>query len=80
MRDVFREYREGKITWDEAYATANNLAATTSESAVPTAEETDYWASQMESLAVDAAGYMMKLLGYKQNQSGVYFKPGEIIE
>ena len=30
MRDLFREYRQGKITWDEAYATANNIAATTS--------------------------------------------------
>ena len=30
MRDVYAEYRQGKITWEEAYFTANNIAATVS--------------------------------------------------
>lgn len=80
MRDVFKEYRQGLISWDEAFAVANNIAATTSESIALPPEETDYWASQMESLAVDMACSIMKTLGYKQNESGAYFKPGEPIE
>lgn len=80
MRDVFKEYRQGLISWDEAFATANNIAATTSESCALPPEETDYWASQMESLAVDMACSIMKTLGYKQNESGAYFKPGEPME
>ena len=73
MRDVFAEYKLGKITWEEAYFTANNIAATVS--GIPEKqEETEYWASQMESLGVDLAERMMKQLGYKQREDGVLFK------
>ena len=74
MRDVFKEYRQGLLSWDEAYATANNVLA--SEELDTTTEETEHWASQMESLGVDAAEHLMTLLGYKQDNSGIYFKPG----
>lgn len=67
MRDVFREYREGFISWDEAFAIANNNAATITP-------ETDYWAKQMENLGVDADVHIMDLIGYKQNDKGIYFK------
>ena len=75
MRDVYREYVEGQITWDEAYAIANNLAATASEDPESEQDEVDWYASQMESLAVDAAEHLMELLGYKQDSIGVYTKP-----
>jgi len=29
----------------------------------------------MESLAVDAAGNLMKMLGYKETDTGIYIKP-----
>ena len=75
MRDLFREYRQGKITWDEAYATANNIAATTSSIPGTRDEEVEWWASQMDSLAQDAAEHLMKLLGYTEDNMGVYTKP-----
>ncbi len=74
MRDVYAEYRQGKITWEEAYFTANNIAATAS--GIPNnQEETDYWASQMESLGVDLAEMRMKELGYLQTTEGVFIMP-----
>ena len=75
MRDLFREYRQGKITWDEAYATANNIAATTSSIPGTRDEEIEWWASQMDSLGQDAAEHLMKLLGYTEDTMGVYTKP-----
>lgn len=73
MRDVYKEYRQGKITWEEAYFTANNIAATVSN--VPgNQEETDYWARQMESLGVDLAEMKMKELGYSQRADGVFVR------
>ncbi len=80
MRDVFKEYRQGLISWDEAFAIANNMAATASENPCSPDGETDYWADQMDSLGGDAAEHLMKLLGYKQNENGIYFKPGEVVE
>ena len=68
MRNVFEEYRQGLISWDEAFFIANNNAATSTM-------DTDYWADQMDSLGVDAAIQIMELLGYKSNQEGVYSKP-----
>ena len=75
MRDVFKEYRLGLISWEEAYFIANNIAATASSNPELPFEETDYWARQMESLGVDAAELLMKLLGYKQNADGAFIKP-----
>ena len=73
MRDVYAEYRQGKITLEEAYFTANNIAATVSN--IPNSQdETDYWASQMESLGVDLAEQRMKELGYSQDKDGVFYK------
>ena len=69
MRNVFEEYRQNLISWDEAFAIANNNAAASTL-------DTDYWADQMESLGIDAAERIMTLLGYKQNDEGTYFKPG----
>ena len=80
MRDPFVEYRKGLLSWDEAYCLANNMAATTSDSITTESSEVDYWASQMESLAVDLAENLMKTLGYKQNDAGAYFKPGTEVE
>lgn len=79
MRDVYREYKKGKISWDEAFATANNVAASASEDIELEDGEVEFYASQMESLGVDAAEKLMELLGYKQDHSGVYYKPGESI-
>ena len=77
MRDVYAEYRQGMISWEEAYFTANNIAATVSNN--PNNQvETDYWATQMESLAVDAAESLMKMLGYSQREDGVFFMSEEI--
>lgn len=77
MRDLYAEYRHGLITWEEAYFTANNLAATVSD--IPgKIEETDYWASQMERLGVDLAELMMKKIGYNQREDGVFFKCEDI--
>ena len=75
MRDLYKEYKQGVISWDEAYFTANNLAATVSDNPALPFDETDYWARQMESLGIDAAEKVMKLLGYKQGDDGVFFKP-----
>ena len=73
MINVYAEYRQGKITWEEAYFIANNIAATVSN--IPNNhEETDYWASQMESLGVDLAEMRMKELGYAQRKDGVFYK------
>lgn len=69
MRNVFEEYRQNLISWDEAYAIANNNAASSNL-------DTDYWADQMESLGVDAAEHLMTLLGYKQNDEGKYYMLG----
>ena len=75
MRNVYKEYLQGKITWDEAYATANNIAATTSSIPGTKEEEVEWWTSQMDSLGQDAAEHLMKLLGYKGDSMGVYSKP-----
>ena len=77
MRDVYAEYRQGKITLEEAYFTANNIAATVSNNP-NNQEETDYWASQMESLGVDLAEMRMKELGYAQREDGVFIKNDNI--
>ena len=74
MRDLYKEYKQGLISWDRAYATANNLANNASNQ-VDMYEETDYWATQMESLAVDAAESLMKMLGYQMNEGGAYILP-----
>lgn len=75
MRDVYIEYKQGLITWKEAYFIANNIAATASSNADLPFEETEYWCKQMESLAVDAAEYMMiTKYGYMQNADGVFYK------
>ena len=75
MRDLYKEYKQGLITWEEAYFTANNIAATTSSNADLPFEETEYWCKQMESLSVDAAEIIMKIIfGYKQNSDGAFFK------
>ena len=43
MRNVFEEYRQGIISWDEAYRIANNNAAIVSGTISNTSsEETDY--------------------------------------
>ena len=68
MRNVFEEYRQGLISWDEAFFIANNNAATSTM-------DTDFWADQMESLGVDAAVQIMELLGYKSDYDGVNHKP-----
>ena len=67
MRNVFKEYRQGLISWDEAFFIANNNAATSTM-------DTDYWADQMDSLGVDAAVQIMELLGYESDQEGIYKK------
>ena len=38
--------------------------------------EVEFYAKQMESLGVDLACSLMTALGYKQDNSGVYYKPG----
>lgn len=75
MRDVFEEYKMGLITWDEAYRIANNNAATAAD--VGNSDEVDYWVKMMNDLGVDLAEQFMKMLGYKQNDDGAFFKPGE---
>ena len=77
MRNVFEEYRKGEITWDEAFCIANNFAATASADVELEEGEVDYYADQMDSLGVDAAEHLMKLLGYRQDGSGIYFRPGD---
>ena len=74
MRDIYKEYRQGLISWDEAYFTVNNIAATAS-SIPDNTEETDYWCQQMESLGIDAAEIIMNLLGYQQQDNGIFIKP-----
>lgn len=76
MRDVFKEYRQGLLSWDEAFCIANNLAATACTEAVNDALETEFYTKQMESLGVDAGEHIMRLLGYKEDDSGIYYKPG----
>lgn len=65
MRDVFKEYRQGLISWDEAFFIANNNAATGSG-------DTDFWADQMDNLGFDAAEKIMEFLGYKHGEKGLY--------
>lgn len=71
MQNVFEEYRQGIISWDEAFFIANNNAATSTN-------DTDYWADQMESLGVDAAIQIMELLGYEADSEGIYKKPQNV--
>lgn len=72
MRDVFKEYRQGLISWEEAYRIANNNAASSSNS---DDDELEHWCKQMESLGVDASEYIMTcFLGYKQNKNGILYK------
>lgn len=82
MQDIYNpytEYKKGRITWDQAYLIANNNAAKVSD--IPgNYEETDYWARQMESLGVDASEALMKLLGYKQTEDGILYKPEDTQE
>ena len=68
MRDVYKEYKQGLISWDEAFMIANNNAASMES-------DTVFWAAQMDSLGCDAAVQIMSLLGYKQNNEGLYIKP-----
>ena len=74
-RDVYKEYKQGLISWDEAYRIANNIAATASDNLGTSYEETDYWCKQMESLAIDMAEMHMKEIGYTQREDGVFSKP-----
>ena len=75
MRDIYAEYKQGLISWDEAYFTANNLAATASSSPTAPKGETEYWCRQMESLAIDAVEMLMKkVYGYNQNKDGLFYK------
>ena len=76
-RDVFKEYRQGLLSWDEAFCIANNLAATACSEEDTEEIDVEWYTSQMESLGVDLACGLMTTLGYKQDKSGVYFKPGE---
>ena len=69
MRDVYKEYKQGLINWDEAFMIANNNAASMES-------DTEFWAAQMDSLGCDAAVYIMKLLGYKQDDVGMYLGRG----
>ena len=74
MRDVYKEYKLGTISWEEAYLTANNMAATVSSIPEIPYEETEYWARQMESLGIDASEIIMKQLGYKQTKNGLFHR------
>ena len=67
MRNVFNEYRQGLLSWDAAFAIANNSAAIDSA-------DTEYWVEQMESLGVDAGCRIMDMLVYKQDKDGKFFK------
>jgi len=80
MRDIYAEYRQGLISWEVAYFTANNIAATVSSSITAPEEETEYWCKQMESLGVDAAEFLMKKIGYKQDKNGIFSKPDESLK
>ena len=70
MRDVFKEYKQGLISWDKAFCIANNKAASCKG-------DTDYWADQMNSLGCDAAEQLMALLGYTHGEEGIYIKPAK---
>lgn len=70
MRDVYKEYKQGLISWDKAYYIANNKAARG-------IGNTDYWADQMDSLGCEAAEQLMALLGYTHGEEGIFNKPGE---
>ena len=59
MRDVFKEYKQGKISWDKAFCIANNKASLCNEN-------TDYWADQMDSLGCEAAEQLVPELDFKQ--------------
>ncbi len=70
MRDVYKEYKQGFISWDKAFYIANNKAALGKG-------DTDYWAEQMNSLGCDASERLMALLGYKHDEEGIYIKPAK---
>jgi len=70
MRDVYKEYKQGKISWDKAFCIANNKASLCNEN-------TEYWADQMDSLGCEAAEQLMTMLGYTHGEDGIYVKPGE---
>ena len=74
MRDVYSEYKDGLISWDEAYLIANNNAATLSNKLNTPQEVIEFWVQQMESLGVDAADNIMKSLGYVEDFTGVLSK------
>ena len=70
MRDVYKEYKQGLISWDKAYFIANNEAALCKGN-------TDYWADQMDSLGCEAAERLMAMLGYTHGDEDIFIKPGE---
>lgn len=75
MRNVFEEYKKGKITWDEAYRIANNNAAKASEDG--SGVKVQHWTKMMYELGVDLSDQFMKTLGYQQDSLGVFSKPGK---
>lgn len=79
-RNVYKEYKQGLICWDEAYKIASNNAATTVDDDLPGAapiEETEYWTEQMDFLAESLAESFMETLGYYRDKKGIYTKPGK---
>lgn len=70
MRDVYKEYKQGNISWDKAFCIANNKASLCEG-------DTEYWADQMDSLGCEAAEQLMTMLGYTHGEDGIYVKPGE---
>jgi len=70
MRDVYKEYKQGQLLWEDAYLIANNNAS----DMTLTPEEIEYWCNQMESLGVDVAELVMRQLGYKETCDGFLYK------
>ena len=68
MEDLFKMYRRGLISWEDAYVKAYNRMVEASEE--KSSEVVDYWASQVQSLAEEVANQHIKDLGYVETQEG----------
>ena len=62
MEDLFKMYRRGLVSWEDAYVKAYNRMVEASEE--KSSEVVDYWASQVQSLAEEVANQHIKDLLY----------------
>lgn len=72
MEDLFKMYRCGLISWENTYVKASNHMVLASEKGYT--DDVEYWISQVQSLAEDAANMLIKRFGYYETEEGILRK------